>query len=481
MSTNQLLARARTRVGTVLCGKYRLDAVLGAGGMASVFGATHLRNANRVAVKILHPELAIDEGLRARFLREGYASNLAEHPGAVRILDDDTAEDGSVFLVMELLEGEGLDAKWQRSGRMLAVPEVVSMMWQLLDVLAAAHAKGIVHRDVKPQNVMLLRDGRIKLLDFGVARLWELSFTATRTGALMGTPAFMAPEQALGRKPEVDALSDVWAAGATAFTLLSGRFVHAADTPEESLVRAATQPAPPLVSVAPHVPPAIARVVDRALAYAKSDRWTSARAMQQALAQAADEVAGASAADGRGGTQVTNTRPPAGFTPSSVGGLASIHGRIGRRSGRDVALVVAGVTTLIALGVGAATLTARSRRAASPNGLTREAPASAKEAKEPPSAIAVEPPLLATAVLEPVPIAPLEGAASAVPSPLPPASEGAVGPAPPVRTSSTPPTPPTGAPRAGPASPMTATGRSRVPPPAISKTASTPKRDPLAP
>ncbi|HEY6459342.1 MAG TPA: protein kinase [Polyangiaceae bacterium] len=280
---DELTARARGRVGAVLCGKYQLVALLGVGGMASVYAAKHLRNANRVAVKVLHPEIALDAGFRSRFLREGYAANSVEHPGTVRVLDDDRAEDGSVFLVMELLEGETLEARCERFGHALAAPEVVTIGRQLLLVLQAAHAKGIVHRDIKPENVFVTRDGVLKVLDFGVARLREGSPRRTRSGDVFGTPAFMPPEQALGRTSEVDALSDVWAVGATLFTLLSGRLVHEAETGQEMLVYAATRPARSLASVAPGAPPALVAVVDRALALRKEDRWPSALAMAQAL------------------------------------------------------------------------------------------------------------------------------------------------------------------------------------------------------
>jgi len=280
---DDLIARARARVGAVLCGKYQLVALIGVGGMASVYAAKHLRNANRVAVKVLRPEISVDPVLRSRFLREGYAANSVGHPGTVRVLDDDRAEDGSVFLVMELLEGETLAARCARCGHSLPAPEVVSIGRQLLVVLHAAHGKGIVHRDIKPENVFLTRDGALKVLDFGVARLREASPQQTRTGAVFGTPAFMPPEQAIGRTREVDALSDVWAVGATLFTLLSGRLVHEAETAQEMLVCAATRPARSLASVAPGAPPSLVAVVDRALAFDKKDRWPSALAMAEAL------------------------------------------------------------------------------------------------------------------------------------------------------------------------------------------------------
>jgi serine/threonine protein kinase len=280
---SELQRRARARVGAILGGKYRLDCVLGAGGMACVYAATHLRNGDRVAVKILHRELSVDSGLRARFLREGSAANSVEHSGTVRVLDDDIAEDGSLFMVMDLLDGETLHSRWQRSGHRLGAREVAALMCEVLDVLTAAHAKGIVHRDLKPENLFLTRDGKMKVLDFGLARPREGSPTQTRTGAVFGTPAFMAPEQALGKTSEVDALSDLWAIGATAFLLLTGRLVHQCTTSAETLVLSATQSAPAIASVVHDVPPILGKIVDRALAFDKAARWQSAQAMRAAL------------------------------------------------------------------------------------------------------------------------------------------------------------------------------------------------------
>jgi serine/threonine protein kinase len=283
---DELRARATARVGSVLRGKYRLDRILGIGGMATVFAATHTRNKDRVAVKILHPEIAIHKTLRERFLREGYAANSVGHPGTVRVIDDDVAEDGTAFLVMDLLVGETLETRWERSDRHLNSAEVSKLIRGVLEVLAAAHLQGITHRDLKPENLFLTSDGTLKILDFGVARLREISPTRTRSGAVFGTPAFMPPEQAIGRVDEVDAQSDIWAVGATAFTLLSGRYVHEGQTAEEVLINAATKAAPPLATVAPYVADEIASVVDRALLFDKSARWKSAAEMAQALRQA---------------------------------------------------------------------------------------------------------------------------------------------------------------------------------------------------
>ena len=188
-------AGAARRVGTWVRNKYQLDSVIGEGGMAVVYAATH-RNKKRFAVKMLRSDLASTEAIR-RFLREGYVANSVEHEDAVAVIDDDVADDGSAFLVMELLEGESVEQRAAQSGGRLEPRIVLAIAHQLLDVLAAAHAKGVVHRDIKPGNLFLTRAGRVKVLDFGIARLREAHEGAqsTHTGVMMGTPSFMAPEQ----------------------------------------------------------------------------------------------------------------------------------------------------------------------------------------------------------------------------------------------------------------------------------------------
>ena len=280
---DELSTRAHARIGSVLRGKYRLDRVLGIGGMATVFAATH-RNGKEFAVKVLHPELSFRADIRSRFLREGQAANAVKHAGVVTVLDDDVAEDGSAFLVMELLEGETVEELWERSGRRLPLETVLSIGFQLCDVLSAAHTNAIVHRDIKPANLFLSREGHLKVLDFGIARLRDAATShATTAGMMMGTPAFMAPEQAAGRTTDIDALTDVWAAGATLFTLATGQLVHEADNAQQIIIRAATMPARSLATVLAHAPPIIAQVVDKALAFDKGARWPSAVAMRDAI------------------------------------------------------------------------------------------------------------------------------------------------------------------------------------------------------
>jgi serine/threonine-protein kinase len=285
---------AAARIGNTVSKKYRLERLIGVGGMAAVYEAVH-RNGLHVAIKILHPQLSIDADLRTRFMREGYVANKVKHRGAVRVLDDDRAEDGSVFLVMELLEGETIDALFHRSGSGLPLREVCQLADQLLDTLSAAHDHKVVHRDIKPENLFLTSEGVLKVLDFGIARLREESApeAATRTGRTMGTPAFMPPEQALGRSKEIDGQTDLWAVGATMFTLASGQFVHQAETVEEMIVFAGSRSARKLVEALPSAPPVIASVIDRALAKDKEHRWPHARAMRAALTQAYRDAYGA--------------------------------------------------------------------------------------------------------------------------------------------------------------------------------------------
>jgi serine/threonine-protein kinase len=201
------------------------------------------------------------------------------------VLDDGVADDGSIFLVMDLLEGETLKARLARSGP-LDVDLVLRFADDVLAVLAAAHARGIVHRDIKPENLFVTADGTVHVLDFGLARVRELSSEAgaTESGQTMGTPAFMPPEQARGQSSKIDARADVWALGATMFTLLTGTSVREATTGREELFLAMTSPARSIATVLPSLPPRVASLVDRALAFEPAARFPDATSMRQAIA-----------------------------------------------------------------------------------------------------------------------------------------------------------------------------------------------------
>ena len=290
----EILALAAQRVGTVLHGKYHIDRVIGVGGMATVYAATH-RNRKRFAIKMLHPEYSVRKDVRARFIREGYVANSVDHPGVVAVIDDDVDETGSGFLVMELLEGVTVEALCDSTHGPISLRAALSVAHQLLDVLEAAHQKSVVHRDIKPANLFLASDGRLKVLDFGIARLRETdgNLKSTRTGAMLGTPAFMAPEQAMAVPGEIDARTDVWAAGATLFTMLSAHFVHEGDNARQVMIRAATEPARSLGSIVPDLPATVVAIVARATAFERSERWPSAAEMRDAVRDVHRELFGA--------------------------------------------------------------------------------------------------------------------------------------------------------------------------------------------
>jgi serine/threonine protein kinase len=281
--TDPTTVQARARVGSTLNGRWHLDQLVGVGGMAAVYAATH-RNGKRVAVKILHPEISLDDNARQRFLREGYAANQVGHRGAVAADDDGTTEDGTVFLVMELLEGETIEQRAVRNGGTLRASELLSLMDQALATLAAAHDRGIVHRDLKPENLFITHEGTLKVLDFGIARVHDrFGKSPSQTQGVMGTPSYMAPEQARGRWEDVDARTDLWAIGATMFSALSGRVVHQAETPNETLVLAITERAPALTHAAPNTHAAVAALVDKALNYERELRFQTATEFRAAL------------------------------------------------------------------------------------------------------------------------------------------------------------------------------------------------------
>ena len=243
------------RVGTTLQGKWTLNAFLGLGGAGAVYAATH-RNGKRVAVKILHRELSTSPDLVARFVREGYVANRIQHAGVVSVLDDDVTADGQHFMVMDLLEGLALDALLKARGGTLPLGEALAVIDEVLGVLAAAHAHGIIHRDIKPANVFVCHDGSIRVLDFGIARFHETgaSVSHTQAGGVMGSPGYMPSEQARGHVDRIDARTDVWSAGATLYTMVSGQRLHDAETANESLLQAMVEPVLPMATLCPELP-----------------------------------------------------------------------------------------------------------------------------------------------------------------------------------------------------------------------------------
>lgn len=254
--------------------------------MATVYYAVHEHTHRRAAIKVLHPEFCHVGEARDRFSREARAANSVGHRGAVPVLDDGELENGAPYLVMDFLEGQSVQDRIESGEGPLGVEQALRITEQLLDVLEAAHRAGVLHRDIKPDNVFITNEGEVKLLDFGISKMsGEQQGHKTQVGAFMGTPAFMAPEQARGRWHELGPRTEIFAVGATMFTMLSGRYVHTAETNNELLLQVMTTPAPDVRKVAPHVPAAVAKVVNRALAFEKENRYASAAEMRAAIVE----------------------------------------------------------------------------------------------------------------------------------------------------------------------------------------------------
>lgn len=295
--------RYAVRVGTTIRQKWRLDALIGLGGMAAVYAGTH-RNGQRAAIKILHEEYARDPRVSERFLMEGYVANRVGHPGCVSVLDDDVSESGEPFLVMELLEGETLRDYWKRIGRRVPPIDVLRVSAQILDCLEACHTQGVIHRDLKPANIFLTKTGQVKILDFGVAQLrYATNTEPAGAPTAVGTPAYMSPEQAMGLSDQLDGRTDLFSVGAIIHALCTGRRINHAKNEQEALMMAATTPVPSVARIAPDLPLEIIRIVDKALAWDRRNRFANAGEMRTAVLEAIDKVAG-------GGTRLVPSMPP---------------------------------------------------------------------------------------------------------------------------------------------------------------------------
>jgi serine/threonine-protein kinase len=283
-------AWAESRAGRVLARRYRLDLLLGVGGMGAVFAATHLAVGRAVAVKMLRPELAQDHATVSRFHAEARAAAAVARRGVVDVLDFDVDPELGPFLVMERLIGEPLSARIAR-GR-LAVEEAAQIGGSVLSTLAAVHGRGIVHRDLKPANVFLARDDDgselVKVLDFGISR-FEGSSRVTRTGALLGTPSYMAPEQARDGAA-ADPRIDLYAVGAILYEAMAGRPPYEGESAAEIVALVLTSPPPPIASLRPDVPDALARVIETAMAPEPERRFPTAHAMHDALVATAIRI-----------------------------------------------------------------------------------------------------------------------------------------------------------------------------------------------
>ena len=277
--------------GEIIDGKYRIVRLIGEGGMGAVYEGENTRIHRRVAIKVLLAAVAEQGEAVARFEREAQAAGRIGSEHIVEVLDLGTLPNGDRYLVMEFLDGEGLGSRIKNRGR-LSAQELGPIASQLMEGLAAAHGAGIIHRDLKPDNVFLLRTrgGKadfVKLLDFGISKFSALSgdsgFSMTRTGAVMGTPYYMAPEQAKGSR-ELDHRVDIYATGVILYEALTGQVPFNADTFNELLFKIVLEEPRPLGQIDPNIDPGFAAIVTKGMARDPAHRFQSASEFQQAIA-----------------------------------------------------------------------------------------------------------------------------------------------------------------------------------------------------
>jgi eukaryotic-like serine/threonine-protein kinase len=282
--------------GTVLAGRFRLERLLGKGGMGVVWSATNTATGRRVAIKLLREDSGDDPQVRRRFLREGRAASAVQHPNVVEILDVLELDGDRPAMVMELLEGESLGHRLRREGK-LALSDVASLLVHAVAATGAAHAHGIVHRDLKPDNIFLAKgrsEGEIvvKVLDFGIAKMiteveQKGSTLLTNTGSMLGTPSYMAPEQ-LFSEGTLDYRADIWAFGVILYECLAGRRPARGETFADIVKIIATRAIVPIEKVLPDVPADVAKLIGRMLSFDADERPKSLLDVCQVLAKYTD-------------------------------------------------------------------------------------------------------------------------------------------------------------------------------------------------
>jgi eukaryotic-like serine/threonine-protein kinase len=261
-------------IGTVIQESFRIDGKLGQGGMGAIYLAEHLRLKKKVAIKCLHAGLASKPEVIRRFKNEAVAASSIGHPHIINVMDMGQFADGTFFMVLEFLDGKDWQQQLDESGAQPAA-EVAHIGLQICAALGAASAKGIVHRDLKPENIFLIDKlgdkNFVKVLDFGISKILDGTGGATKTGALMGTPYYMSPEQVLGKK-EVTHLTDIYALGVIFFQALSGAVPFEGETLAQIILKIASEPTPSLAKRAPGVPLPFCRLVGQMMQKEPSDR-----------------------------------------------------------------------------------------------------------------------------------------------------------------------------------------------------------------
>jgi hypothetical protein len=418
-------------------GAYRLLHPIGEGGMGTVYVAEHAALGRRAAIKVLHPAFSMRPDIVMRFFNEARAASAITDPGIIQIFDVGQHTDGSAYIVMELLEGEPLDRRL-RMRRALPVEAALRIVRQVAKSLGAAHARGIVHRDLKPENIFLVPDTeviggeRAKILDFGIAKLIGETNLKTQTSAVMGTPAYMSPEQCRGAGA-VDERADVYSLGCVLFTLITGRPPFDAEGGGEIIAMHLREAPPRLSSLAPGISPELDALVARCLEKDPARRFASGGELAAAISQLAAQPAAAQPA--AAATVHAPARAAASTASTANTTLSAATGSFRPARSRKTSIAVVGAVAAVAVGAVLAAVALRSQ----------DAPTAGTS----PALAAGEP------------------AAAAPPAAAPPAPPPAAQPAPPAAA------PPTAAPPA--AAPPAAT------PPAITLPSQAPAAEPAAP
>ena len=334
-------------VGRTVAGRYRIVQRLGQGGMGQVYRAEHVRMGSSCAIKIMNPALEQDPEAMGRFAREATHASRIDHPNVARVHDFGETEDGLLFIAMEFVEGETLSAILEREGAMEPA-RAAGIAWQVADALAAAHSLGTVHRDIKPDNIIVKRqtDGTelAKIVDFGIARAIEVteSEQVTRAGFVVGNPKYMSPEQLTGEP--VDARTDLYSLGCVLYELLAGRSAFSASSGPAMLTKRLTEPPPSPRERQPGVPPALDAIVIRAMARDPAVRFGSAVELRDALAEVSETVTTGRRRIQTGGSRKAEEKA-AGPAPAVVEPVAARRRRL-----RPISLVpLAGLAALFVI------------------------------------------------------------------------------------------------------------------------------------
>ena len=313
-------------VGKALDGQYQIEALLGKGGMGAVYRARHVLLGDRVAIKVLPPEMRSNTEWLRRFQREGQAARRFRHPNAVTVYDLRTSSDGTIYLVMEYVEGNTLDVELRNRGR-FSPAEAVAVLRPIMSVLNAAHAMGVVHRDLKPENIMIGKattggEPMVKLLDLGIAKLREVagaektgSTNLTVAGQMLGTPYYMSPEQ-WGELPhdgnsEIDGRADIYSLGCVLYEIIAAKRPFNGLTLAELRRQHVSITPEPLHQAAPNVPESFSRVIARSIAKDRDERQSTAGEVEQ-------ELTAALSAEG-----ISSTPSLSALPSESAGGVSS--------------------------------------------------------------------------------------------------------------------------------------------------------------